>query len=60
MVFLSNYEWSNFLSYFPLSDLTLFGPGFFYCLNFQEGVFRDNPLKSQDPFRLAQWNSAQI
>ena len=33
--------------------LTLFGPGFFYCLKVQEGVFKD-PLKSQKPLKVAQ------
>ena len=32
--------------------LTLFGPGFFYRLKVQKGVFRD-PLKSQEPLKVA-------
>ena len=33
--------------------LTLFRPGFFYCLKVQGGVFKD-PLWSQEPLKLAQ------
>ena len=35
--------------------LTLFSPGFFYRFKGQDGVFRD-PLKSQEPLKLAEWN----
>ena len=40
--------------------LTLFGPGFFYSLKVQEGVFRGPPLKSQEPLKVAQRNFAHL